>query len=202
MYDDTKGVLINDQAVRVQGSNNHHEHGSIGTAFNVRAPESQLRVLQEMWFMVINEIFGCWNSQKTTDDYHLLFTNWREPDLRAFVRGDRNHPSVIAWSFGNEVVEQYGSSAETQILDERMELEQLGQLKSLWDAYSDATKAVAETIRECKETEAQLVIIKGSLKASWQIIKQSDSREAILFCLAAPIEEVTEILTEISQELP
>jgi beta-galactosidase len=128
-YDANKGVLINGQAVRVQGVCNHHDLGSLGAAFNVRAAERQLQSLQEMGgnalrtshnppapelvdiadrlgFMVLDEIFDTWNSHKTKNDYQLIFADWREPDLRSFIRRDRNHPSVIGWSVGNEVAEQ------------------------------------------------------------------------------------------------
>jgi beta-galactosidase len=133
IYDANKGLLINGQAVRVQGTCNHHDLGSLGSAFNVRAAERQLQMLQEMGsnalrtshnppapelldladrlgFMVLDEIFDCWNSQKTTNDFHLIFADWHEPDLRLFIRRDRNHPSVIAWSFGNEIGEQTSGS--------------------------------------------------------------------------------------------
>jgi beta-galactosidase len=136
IYDANKGLSVNGQVIRVQGTNNHHDLGSLGSAFNVRAAERQLQMLQElgcnalrmshnppapelleladrMGFLVLDEIFDCWNNQKTANDYHLLFADWHEPDLRAFIRRDRNHPSVIVWSFGNEVGEQTSSSGGT-----------------------------------------------------------------------------------------
>jgi beta-galactosidase len=132
-YDGNRGILINNQAVRIQGTNNHHDLGSLGSAFNSRAAERQLQTLQEMGcnalrtshnppapelldiadrlgFMVLDEIFDCWTSSKTANDFHIIFDDWSEADLRSFIRRDRNHPSVIAWSFGNEVGEQSGSS--------------------------------------------------------------------------------------------
>ncbi|KAI3321591.1 glycoside hydrolase family 2 protein [Xylariaceae sp. AK1471] len=135
-YDANKGLLINGQHVRVQGTCNHHDLGSIGAAFNYRAAERQLQILQEMGtnalrtshnppapefleiadrlgFMVYDEIFDCWANQKTTNDFHLIFNDWREPDLRSFIRRDRNHPSVVAWGIGNEIPEQSGASGGT-----------------------------------------------------------------------------------------
>jgi beta-galactosidase len=128
-HDTNKGVLINGKPVRVQGTCNHHDQGSLGAAFYDRAAERQLEMLQEMGsnslrtshnppapelldtadrlgFMVLDEIFDCWARKKTKNDFHLIFEDWREPDLRSFIRRDRNHPSVIAWSVGNEVSEQ------------------------------------------------------------------------------------------------
>jgi len=78
---------------------------SIRTAHNIPAPE--LFVLADrMGFMVIDEAFDCWARGKTKNDYGSLFQKWHERDLRAFVQHDRNHPSVIMWSTGNEIREQ------------------------------------------------------------------------------------------------
>lgn len=63
--------------------------------------------------MVLDEIFDCWNTAKTTNDFHLIFADWKEPDLRSFIRRDRNHPSVIMWSFGNEIPEQTSAAGGT-----------------------------------------------------------------------------------------
>ncbi|KAK0614757.1 glycoside hydrolase superfamily [Immersiella caudata] len=123
------GIKINGQRVYIQGVNQHHDLGSLGAAFNVRAAERQLEMLQDMGcnavrtshnppsrelldladelgILIMDEIFDTWNSQKRRNDFHLIFSDWHEPDLRAFIRRDRNHPSVVIWSFGNEVAEQ------------------------------------------------------------------------------------------------
>lgn len=129
-FDALKGVLVNGEPVRIQGVNQHHDLGALGAAFNVRAAQRQLEILRElgcnairlahnppapelldltdkMGFLVIDEIFDNWERKKTPLDFHLIFPDWYEPDTRAFIRRDRNHPSIIAWSFGNEVGEQY-----------------------------------------------------------------------------------------------
>ncbi|EPE03301.1 glycoside hydrolase family 2 protein [Ophiostoma piceae UAMH 11346] len=134
IYDANKGLLVNGQHVRVQGVNNHHDLGALGGAFNLRAATRQLEILQElgcnalrtshnppapelvdladeMGYLVLDEIFDAWNNRKTTNDFHLIFPEWHEADLRSFVRRDRNHPSVIAWSYGNEISEQKSSTS-------------------------------------------------------------------------------------------
>lgn len=136
-YDRNIGLLVNGQHVYVQGTCNHHDQGSIGTAINIRALQRQLQTLQEMGsnalrtshnppapelldladsmgFMVLDEAFDCWSQGKTSNDYHLLYPDWHEPDLRAFVRRDRNHPSVVAWSIGNEIPEQSTSQGGSE----------------------------------------------------------------------------------------
>jgi beta-galactosidase len=137
-FDPDKGILVNGVTVRVQGVNQHHDLGALGAAFNVRAAERQLQLLHEMGcnairlahnppapelldltdrmgFLVIDEIFDCWEKGKTPLDFHLIFPDWHEADVRSFIRRDRNHPSVIAWSFGNEVGEQYTADSGAMI---------------------------------------------------------------------------------------
>jgi beta-galactosidase len=129
-FDPLKGLLVNNKPVRFQGVNQHHDLGALGVAFNTRAAERQLEILAElgcnairmshnppapelldltdrMGFLVMDEIFDSWERKKTPHDFHLIFPDWYEADTRSFIRRDRNHPSVIAWSFGNEVGEQY-----------------------------------------------------------------------------------------------
>ena len=125
-----KGILVNGERIYLKGVNQHHDLGALGAAFNVRAAERQLEMLRDMGcnairmshnppdpqlleltdrmgFLVIDEVFDSWELKKTPLDFHLIFPDWQEQDLRAMIRRDRNHPSVIIWSFGNEVGEQY-----------------------------------------------------------------------------------------------
>ncbi|ATC63817.1 beta-galactosidase [Nibricoccus aquaticus] len=133
-WDAERGVLVNGERIRLQGVNQHHDLGALGAAFNLRAAERQLEMLRElgcnairishnppapelleltdrMGFLVIDESFDCWERKKTPLDFHLIFPDWSEQDMRALVRRDRNHPSVVLWSIGNEVGEQYTDAA-------------------------------------------------------------------------------------------
>ena len=129
-FDSEKGIIVNGEQITLKGVNQHHDLGALGAAFNTRAAERQLEMLKDlganairlahnppapelleltdrMGFLVINEVFDSWERKKTPLDFHLIFPDWHEQDTRAFVRRDRNNPSVIMWSFGNEVGEQY-----------------------------------------------------------------------------------------------
>jgi beta-galactosidase len=132
-YDANTGFHINGEAVYVQGTCNHHDLGSLGAAFNTRAAERQIEILQEMGnnalrtshnppapefldladhmgLLVMDELFDAWAYPKVDNDFHRIFPEWHEPDLRSFIRRDRNHPSIISWSIGNEIPEQSNST--------------------------------------------------------------------------------------------
>ncbi|PSN68091.1 glycoside hydrolase family 2 sugar binding protein, partial [Corynespora cassiicola Philippines] len=137
-YDPEKGLIVNGEHIRIQGVNQHHDLGALGAAFNYRAAERQLEVLHELGcnslrmahnppapelldladelgFIVMDEIFDMWERKKTDNDFHLIFPDWYEQDLRSVLRRDRNHPSIIIWSFGNEVSEQETGESGTAI---------------------------------------------------------------------------------------
>lgn len=132
------GVIVNGEHIKIQGVNQHHDLGAIGATFNIRAAERQLELLKElgcnairmahnppapelleltdkMGFLVVDEIFDAWERRKTPHDFHLIFPDWYEADTRAFIRRDRNHPSVILWSYGNEVGEQYTGAEGAEV---------------------------------------------------------------------------------------
>jgi beta-galactosidase len=125
----TNGFLLNGERVQIQGVCDHHDLGALGSAINTRALERQLEILREfgcnairtshnppapelldlcdkLGFVVMDEAFDCWAAGKNKKDYHLLYADWHEADLRALVGRDRNHPSVVLWSSGNEVPDQ------------------------------------------------------------------------------------------------
>jgi beta-galactosidase len=140
-FDPDRGVIVNGERIRLQGVNNHHDLGALGAAFNRRAAQRQLEIMRdmgvnalrmshnppapelldladEMGFLVMDEVFDSWELKKTPLDFHLIFPDWHEPDLRAMVRRDRNHPSIFIWSVGNEVGEQYSGKDGARIARE------------------------------------------------------------------------------------
>ena len=133
-FDPDEGFFLNGEHIELKGVCNHHDLGALGAAVNYRALQRQLEMLADMGcnairtahnppapelldladkmgFLVMDEAFDQWVRRKTTFDYHLIYPEWHEQDLRALIRRDRNHPSVIMWSIGNEVGEQITGEA-------------------------------------------------------------------------------------------
>ncbi|HZL44118.1 MAG TPA: beta-galactosidase GalB [Verrucomicrobiae bacterium] len=129
-FDPNQGVFVNGERIELKGVCDHHDLGALGAALNERALQRQLEMLMEMGcnairtshnppapefleltdkmgFLVMDETFDVWVRKKTPLDFHLIFPDWHEQDLRAHLRRDRNCPSVILWSIGNEVGEQF-----------------------------------------------------------------------------------------------
>jgi beta-galactosidase len=126
---DSAGFAINGERLDFQGVCMHHDLGALGAALNERALRRQIDMLIEMGtnairtshnppapelldyadqkgILVMDETMDVWRARKTPNDYHLLFDAWHEQDTRMLIRRDRNHPSVVMWSIGNEVPEQ------------------------------------------------------------------------------------------------
>ncbi len=135
-FDPYKGFSLNGKPMKILGVCNHHDLGSLGAAINYRALERQLEILREMGvngirtahnppapellelcdkmgFLVMDEMFDMWKRQKSPFDYSHYWDEWHKKDLEDFIRRDRNHPSVIVWSIGNEIGEQWDSTGTT-----------------------------------------------------------------------------------------
>ena len=126
------GYYLNDRRVPINGVCQHHDLGALGGAAHTRAMERQIEILKSfgvnairtshnppapelldlcdrMGILVDDELLDCWKYLKEgkTNGYNLFWDEWRERDVRNFVMRDRNHPSVIMWSVGNEIEEQH-----------------------------------------------------------------------------------------------
>lgn len=124
-----KGFFLNGRKEKIKGVCLHHDLGPLGTAVNLRATERQLQIMKEMGINAIRtshnppspeqlalcdqmgilvqvEAFDVWKIPKTANDYNKHWDEWHETDFRDMIKRDRNHPSVIMWSIGNEVGEQ------------------------------------------------------------------------------------------------
>ena len=133
-FDADKGFSLNGKPMKILGVCDHHDLGSLGAAINTRALERQLQILKamgcngirtshnppapelldlcdKMGFIVMDEAFDCWDWKKEKYDYHLFFKEWHKRDLEDQILRDRNHPSVMIWSIGNEIPQQHDTSA-------------------------------------------------------------------------------------------
>src|SRR5437016_3682458 len=131
--DPTNGYRLNGVPLKLKGGCVHHDHGLLGAASYDRAEEREVELLKSVGFnalrsahnppapalldacdrlgmLVIDESFDMWRMGKSTNDYHLYFEQWWQRDTEAMVKRDRNHPSVIMWSIGNEILESTGRS--------------------------------------------------------------------------------------------
>jgi len=123
------GFQLNGKTVKINGGCVHHDNGCLGAAAFDRAEERRVALLKSAGFnairtshnppsevfldacdrlgmMVIDEAFDGWKESKTKYDYALIFDDWWQRDLEAMVLRDRNHPSIIMWSIGNEIIER------------------------------------------------------------------------------------------------
>ncbi|MDO6736347.1 beta-galactosidase GalB [Wenyingzhuangia sp. 2_MG-2023] len=123
------GFFLNGKKVRFNGVCLHHDNGSLGSAVYRRADERKLQIMidmgvnairtshnppsreflelcDELGLVVLDEAFDVWKMEKVPNGYNVFFDEWAERDLKDMIRRDRNHPSIIMWSIGNEIIEQ------------------------------------------------------------------------------------------------
>ncbi len=123
------GFQLNGKSLKLNGGCVHHDNGCLGAAAFDRAEERRIELLKSAGFnairtshnppseafldacdrlgmMVIDEAFDGWKESKTPFDYSVNFNDWWKRDVEAMVLRDRNHPSIIIWSTGNEIIER------------------------------------------------------------------------------------------------
>lgn len=128
-YSADKGLQLNGKPIELNGGCLHHDNGPLGAASYDRAEERKVELMKAAGFnaartahnppspafldacdrlgmLVIDESFDGWRDSKTSHDYSTLFDEWWARDVDAMVLRDRNHPSIICWSIGNEVIER------------------------------------------------------------------------------------------------
>lgn len=132
-FDVEKGFQLNGITMKLKGGCVHHDCGLLGAAAYDRAEERKVELLKNSGFnavrcahnppspafldacdrlgmLVIDEAFDCWREGKNPNDYGSYFEEWWERDMASMVLRDRNHPSIIMWSTGNEIPERDGHS--------------------------------------------------------------------------------------------
>jgi beta-galactosidase len=128
--DAEQGFRLNGQMLKLKGGCMHHDNGPLGSATIDRAEERRVELMKANGFnairtshnppspafldacdrlgvLVIDEAFDQWEEAKNGQDYHLYFKEWSKRDIASMVRRDRNHPSVVIWSIGNEIPEKF-----------------------------------------------------------------------------------------------
>jgi len=141
-FDARTGFWLNGENMKLNGVCEHHDFGCLGAALNEDALHRKLTKLKAMGvnairsshnppapellnmcdtmgFIVMDESFDMWRRRKTQNDYARFFDEWHERDLSDLIRRDRNHPCILMWSIGNEVLEQWSSAdADTLTLEQ------------------------------------------------------------------------------------
>jgi beta-galactosidase len=135
--DAQNGFLLNGEPVKMKGGCVHHDNGVLGAASYPRSEERKVELLKasgynavrcahnppapafldacdRLGMLVMDEAFDCWRTGKNPYDYHVAFDDWWQRDVASMVERDRNHPSVVMWSIGNEVYERDGRSNGAQ----------------------------------------------------------------------------------------
>ena len=138
VFDREKGFFLNGRHVKIHGVCEHHDLGCLGAAFHAPAFERKLRILREMGcnairtshnmpapelmdladrmgFLIVDEAFDMWERPKTDYDYGWFFKEWCPMDVRSWVRRDRNHPSLLMWSIGNEIYDTHADEHGQEI---------------------------------------------------------------------------------------
>lgn len=178
-FDPASGFSLNGKPMKINGVCMHHDLGALGAAVNTRAIEHRFEILKEMGcnayrashnppapevldlcdrmgILVMDESFDMWRKRKTRHDYARYFPEWHERDLTDLIRRDRNHPSVIMWSIGNEVLEQWrDAKADTLSLEQANLILNFGHVKDMlasengnMSVNSLLTKKLAGMVRE------------------------------------------------------
>lgn len=125
-FDGVKGFQLNGKPMKLKGGCVHHDNGPLGSRSYDRAEERRIELLKASGFnaircahnppapafldaadrlgmLIIDEAFDMWRDPKNPNDYSVFFDQWWQRDIESMISRDRNHPSVIAWSIGNEI---------------------------------------------------------------------------------------------------
>ncbi len=170
-----KGFLLNGQPIELKGACIHHDHGPLGASSFPAAEERRVMKLKaagynaircahnplatsfldacdRLGMLVMDESFDMWNLASNPEDYHRFFKEWWQRDIDAMVRRDRNHPSVIMWSIGNEIRERFeplGIETAKRLAARVRELDPTRPISSAFNSVSDRADPYFATLDIC-----------------------------------------------------
>lgn len=136
-----EGLFLNGKNIKIHGVCEHHDLGCLGAAFSREAMRRRLEILKamgvnglrvshnmpakevmdlcdRMGFLVISEAFDMWERSKNPYDYARFFKEWMKRDVKSWIRRDRNHPSLLLWSIGNEIYDTHADQRGQEITRE------------------------------------------------------------------------------------
>jgi beta-galactosidase len=148
-FDKNEGFFLNDTYIKLHGACMHHDLGALGAAMNKTALRRQLVMLKEMGInavrtshnmpavemmelademgiLIVSEAFDMWERSKTEYDYARFFPEWHGKDVASWIKRDRNHPSIIMWSIGNEIYDTHAGERGREVA---------GMLRKLVEQY-------------------------------------------------------------------
>ncbi|GEM05259.1 hypothetical protein HMI01_22470 [Halolactibacillus miurensis] len=172
-----RGFIVNGQQVKINGTCEHHDLGALGAAFNKEAMRYRLELLKdmgvngirtahnmpakglmdlcdEMGFYVVSEAFDMWERTKTPYDYGRFFNDWVHRDVASWIKRDRNHPSVVMWSIGNEIYDTHASNRGVELT------EMLRALVETYDPKGNARVTIGSNYMPWEHAKACADVVK------------------------------------------
>jgi beta-galactosidase len=132
--DARNGLTINGKPLDMIGG--CYQFNAIRTSHNPPSP-ALLDACDRLGMVVIDEIFDMWEYPKKEEDYHLYFKEWWQKDVESWVKRDRNHPSVILWSIGNEIHETFDTTGLRIAKNLTGEIRRVDQTRGITEAFND-----------------------------------------------------------------
>ena len=193
------GLLLNGKSIKLKGGCVHHDNGVMGAASFPRAEERKVELLKASGFdaircahnppspafldacdrlgmLVIDKSFDCWREGKNPFDYHMFFDDWWQRDTTSMVLRDRNHPSVIIWSIGNEVLERDGRSNGAEVASMQADLvRKLDPTRPVTAAMNGVRPGTGKTWSDTDPVFSALDI--GGYNYQWQKYRDDHTRQ-------------------------
>jgi beta-galactosidase len=162
LFNSVNGFLLNGKPLKLKGGCVHHDNGILGSKAYDRAEERRVEILKSNGFnavrsshnppspafldacdrlgmMVIDESFDMWSEGKNPYDYNLYFNDWWKKDIESMVLRDRNHPSVIMWSIGNEIPNRH-----------KPEVVEVAKMLADFIRHNDPTRPVTSAVNDLR----------------------------------------------------